>query len=92
MENVLNMLYRGEIHPEEDYHPVMPEAREVRRTFLNHRDKLLEELDEKLRRKVLDLLEERNFVASYEMEDAFVQGMRLGARMAVELLGEEKKA
>ena len=90
--SVLNQLYNGEIHPEENYRPLSPELIEAQREYQSHRDKLLEELDEKLRRRVLDLLEERSFVASYEMEDAFVQGMRLGARMAVELLGEEKKA
>ena len=92
MESILNQLYRGEIHPEETYRPVLPELIEVRKEFISHRDALLAELDEKTREKVQALFEERTFVSSYEIEDAYVQGMRLGARMTVALLGEEKKA
>ena len=90
--SVLNQLYNGEIHPEEDYKPVLPELLAARREFLAYRDRLLSELEEPVRKKVLSLLEERTFLSSYEMEDAYVQGMKMGARMAVSLLGEEKKA
>jgi len=92
MDSILNQLYRGEIHPEENYRPVMPELIEMRREFVKHRDALLAELDENRRKKVMSLLEERTLVSSYELEDAYVQGMKLGARMAVELLEEGKKA
>ena len=89
MENILNMLYRGEIHPEETYQPVMPEQIEVRDAFIAHRDALLAELDEELQLKVQDLFEERTFVSSYEIEDAYVQGMKMGARMTAALLKNE---
>ncbi len=92
MDSILNQLYKGEIHPEENYRPVMQELLDMRREFAEHREKLLSELDEQTQEKVRELLEERTFVSSYEIEDAYVQGMKLGARMAVELLGEEKKA
>ena len=92
MDGILNQLYRGEIHPEETYQPVMTELIEVRDAFIAHRDALLAELDEKTREKVQELFEERTFVSSYEIEDAYVQGMKMGARMTVALLGEEKKA
>ena len=92
MDNVLNKLYRGEIHPEETYRPASPELIAARREFLAHRDKLLSELDESLRRKVLSLFEERTLVSSYEIEDAYVQGMKLGAKLAISLLDEKKKA
>ena len=91
MDSILNQIYRGEIHPEEDYRPVMQELLDMRREFAEHREKLLSELDEKTQEKVRKLLEERTFVSSYEIEDAYVQGMKLGARMAVELLREEEK-
>ena len=92
MDSILNQLYRGEIHPEETYQPVMPELKGVRDAFIAHRDALLAELDEEIRVKVQELFEERTFVSSYEIEDAYVQGMKMGARMTVALLGEEKKA
>lgn len=91
MESMLNQLYRGEIHPEEDYRPVIQELLDMRREFAEHREKLLSELDGQMREKVRELLEERTFVSAYEIEDAYVQGMKLGARMAVELMGEGEK-
>ena len=78
MDSILNQLYRGEIHPEETYQPVMPELIEVRNVFLAHRDALFAELDEDIRVKVQELFEERTFVSSYEIEDAYVQGMKMG--------------
>ena len=92
MEDILNLLYRGELHPVENYRPMMPELIEARRAFVEHREALLVRLEEKMRKEVQELFEERTFVASYEIEDAYVQGMRLGARMAIGLLEEEKKA
>ena len=86
MDSILNQLYRGEIHPEETYQPVMTELIEVRDAFIAHRDALLAELDEEIREKVQELFEERTFVSSYEIEDAYVQGMKMGARMTVALL------
>ena len=86
MENVLNMLYRGEIRPEEENCPMIEELTGARRAFALRRDQLLERLEEPLRGEIEDLLEERMDVATYEMEDAYVRGMRMGARMAMELL------
>ena len=86
MEDILNMLYRGEIHPEENYRPILPELIEARKEYAGHRDALYEELDEPIKEKVEALLEERTFVTSYEIEDAYVQGMRLGAKIAAALL------
>lgn len=87
MDNVLNMLYRGEIRPDEENRPMLEELTESRRDFARHRDQLLEKLDETTRKNVETLLEERMDVACCEMEDAYVRGMRMGARMALELLG-----
>ena len=90
MENILNMLYRGEIRPEETYHPEMPELIEMRNAFAQHRDALLAQLEGTTREKVQDLFEERTFVSSYEIEDAYVQGMKIGAKIAAALLKEPK--
>lgn len=89
MDSILNQLYRGEIHPEETYQPMMPELMEVRDAFIAHRDALLAELDEDIRVKIQELFDERTFVSSYEIEDAYVQGMKMGARMTAALLKNE---
>lgn len=90
MEDILNKLYRGEIHPEETYRPEMPELIEMRRKFVERREALLAQLDDEIRQKVRELLEERTFVSSYEIEDAYVQGMKLGARITAALLKDPK--
>lgn len=90
MEDILNKLYRGEIHPEETYRPEMPELIEMRRKFVERREALLAQLDDEIRQKVQELLEERTFVSSYEIEDAYVQGMKLGARITAALLKDPK--
>ena len=90
MNNILNQFYRGEIHPEETYRPEMPEFIEMRRGFVERREALLAQLDDEIRKKVQELLEERTFVASYEIEDAYVQGMKLGARITAALLKDPK--
>jgi len=90
MEKILNMLYCGEIHPEEDYRPMMPELIEAKEEFAEYRDSLFAEFDEQTREKVQDLLDRRVFVSSYEIEDAYVQGMKMGAKMLAALLEGKK--
>jgi len=90
MENILNQLYRGEFHPEESYRPVLPEVIQLRKEFISHRDALLAELDEQTCEKVRELFEERTFVSSYEIEDAYLQGMQMGAKLTMALLKEHK--
>jgi len=92
MENILSQLYRGEIHPQETYKPCLPELLEERKIYLEHQAALIASLDAETGGRVLELLEERNYVSAYEMEDSYIQGMKMGARMAAELLmGTEKK-
>lgn len=88
MGNVLNMLYRSEIRPDEADQPMMEELPAARRDYMRRRDKLLASLDAPLKEKVEALLEEREEVAALEKEDAYVRGTRMGARMAAALLGE----
>jgi len=39
---------------------------------------------------LINLLDERNELLADEMEDCYMQGMRMGARMTMALLGEER--
>ena len=91
MEDILNLLYRGELHPEEDYCPMTPELIEARKEFMEYRNAMFAEFDEQTREKVQDLLDKRTFVSAYEMEDAYVQGMRMGAKMLSALLKDQKE-
>ena len=89
MGKVLNMLYRGEIRPDEVEKPMLDELDEARACYVHRRDKLLAQLDAPLRERLERLLEEREEVAALEKEDAYVRGTRMGAKMAVALLKNE---
>lgn len=89
--SVLNDIYHGKIHWEEDYKPELKAVIDGRRKFAANCDRLLDEInDEDLRVKLINLLDERNELLADEMEDCYMQGMRMGARMTMALLGEER--
>jgi len=88
--SVLNELYRSEIHPDEENHPMLDELTAARKRFACQREAMLAELNEPVREHVQRLLDERMEVASLEMEDAYVRGMRMGARLTAALLMDKK--
>jgi len=88
--SVLNELYRSEIHPDEENHPMLDELTAARKRFACQREAMLAELSAPVRERVQSLLDERMEVAALEMEDAYVRGMRMGARMAMALLSDKK--
>lgn len=89
--DILQALYRGEIRPDEEKHAAGEELAEARDTYLRHRDKLLKKIDAPMREEIEALLEERMEVASFEMEDAYVRGMRMGAQLMGELLAKKER-
>ena len=91
MESILNELYHGMLHPEEEYHPSQA-CRATRKMLAARQAVLLEkmrETDPDMCCEVEEILEEENAADAMEMEEAYVQGMRLGARLALGLLGEK---
>ena len=89
--SVLHDIYHGKVHWEEDYKPKSKAVLAGRKRYAANCNKLLDEIkDEELKAKLINLLEERNELFADEMEDCYVQGMRMGARMAMALLGEER--
>lgn len=91
MDNILHELYHGMIHPEEEYQP-MGEIRRKRQAIDERRRILLEktkEIDPELSREMKELLEAENHADALEMEEIYIQGMRMGARLALALLNEK---
>ena len=86
MNSILNQLYRSEIRPDEEDKPMMEELVQARRDFVRKRENLYTELEEPMRNRIQALLEERMELAALEMEDAYVRGMRMGAKMALALM------
>ena len=89
--SVLHDIYHGKVHWEEDYQPKSKAVIAGRRRYAENRERLFAEIeDEALKKKLMNLMDERNELFADEMEDCYVQGMRMGAQMAMALLGEEK--
>lgn len=88
MDNILHELYHGMIHPEEEYQP-MGEIRRKRQAIDERQRILLEktkEIDPELSREMKELLETENHADALEMEEIYIQGMHMGATLALALL------
>lgn len=49
----------------------------------------LEQINSDMRREVEDLLDAMNVADAMDMEETYIRGMRMGARLALALLGEK---
>ena len=84
---MLKRLYQGELRPEEQYRPRLKENCEKRKQLREREQALMKKLDENSQREILQFLDESNLIGYMEMEDVYIQGMQVGARLAMELLG-----
>ena len=87
---ILQRLYQGELRPEEQYHPRLKENCEMRKALREREHALLEKLDDDIQKEVGKILDELNLIGVMELEDVYIQGMKLGAKLALELLGKEE--
>lgn len=88
MDNILQALYHGTLRPEEEYQPT-DECRQVRKKLTEQQTVLLEKLrviDPEMYREFLTMFEAENAADAMDLEEAYTQGMRMGARLALELL------
>lgn len=86
---VLEAMYRGAIHPQEMYHPIAEAHKRKRKELMAAQRDLIEKMDEECRDKLENLLEELDMVETVQMEETYIQGMRMGARLMMELLEKE---
>lgn len=88
MESVLRELYHGRLEIQEDMQ--MPEEYEqMRRKCIEAQDALFAGMDEETRSRCLRVMEMQTMLSAMEEETAYIVGMKLGARMARELLDEK---
>lgn len=85
---LLQQLYKGELRLEEQYRPLLKENCEKRKALYKREEALLEKLDGDLRREVEKFIDELDLIGFMDMEDVYIQGMQVGAKLAVELLGK----
>ena len=93
MDEILNKLYRGMIHPEEEYQPT-EEIRRQRQAIDAHQRNLLEsakEMDPELSERMKEVFEAENSTDALEIEDVYIQGMRMGAQLAMALLNDHRR-
>lgn len=92
MDKILQQLYQGTIHPQEDYRPILESYGQVRRKTSEKKQVLLDKIareNSELCIQVEELLDEINAVSAMEMEDTYIQGMRMGARLVMALLKDK---
>lgn len=88
MGNVLRDMYKGRIRPEEQSGPLCEAYKEKLRELSEKQQAFLLMLDEKEKEACEAVWEEMTAVSALEAEAAYVGGMRLGAKLALELLRE----
>lgn len=88
MESILKDMYHGRLQIQENM--ILPEVyNEKRHALVDAQEALLDALDEKTRRECLRVMEMQTALSAIETETAYVEGMKMGARMALELLEEK---
>ena len=88
MRDLLRNLYKGRIHPEEKCCPDSEAYREKLRELSAKQQDFLLMLDEKEKEACEAVWEEMTAISALEAEEAYVSGMRLGAKLALELMKE----
>ena len=85
---ILQQLYQGELRPEEQYRPRLKERCEKRKRLQEREHALLKKLEDNARGEIAEFLDELNLIGFMDMEDIYIQGMKTGARLALELLND----
>ena len=91
MDNILQELYHGMIHPEEAYRPMSEEHQHAQKQLTRKTAALLERVglnDARLRDEIEELLNQATELEAMAMEDCYIRGMRMGARLVLGLLGD----
>lgn len=89
-KRILEELYHGNIHPNEYILPKQAEYRKVGRKISALETKLLGKLGKEEIELYESIEEEKNAQGLMEITETFIEGFRLGARIALEALSESE--
>lgn len=89
MRKMLEELYYGNINPNERQFIRNTDFDRAMRTLSENEDKLTELLDGKEKTLFLDLVNAQSSVNGITAVEGFINGFRLGARMALEIMSDE---
>ena len=87
MKTVLERLYDGEMRPEEINRPTDKAYLRLKREIKESEAGFIKRLDHSESGQFEDFMEMLRQASSMETEDAYIQGMRMGAQLILELLG-----
>ena len=94
MDNILQEFYHSMIHPEEEYRPMSEEHQQAQKQLTRKTATLLERIgmsDARLRDEIEELLNQTTELEAMAMEECYIQGMKMGARLALALLKEKQE-
>ena len=90
MNSVLDELYHGNLCPEEQYVPQMEEYKAKQAANFRHYEDFLAQLDDPLRKRFVEILDEQYECIPYDTSQMFINGFRLGARLMLEVLAPQR--
>ena len=85
MEKVLEQLYNGELYPFSKFQTVIEEYSENRNKAFQSYSVFIEKLPDDLKKEFQELIDAHIGLIPYEMEQNFIDGFRIGARMMTEV-------
>lgn len=91
MQDLIEKLYNGEIYPAEKINPLLQDYRRKCHVSGELRERFEDNLPEQLKADFKAIILGQVELNALEMTQAFVDGYKLGAKLLIEVLTEEKK-
>ncbi|MGO2627633.1 DUF6809 family protein [Bavariicoccus seileri] len=89
MGKVLQALYGGEIYPERQYRPKTMEYEKLWKEYYKNHEDFIKKIGSPLDKQFIQILDQQMDMFPLELSETFLDGFRLGARMMIEILGDE---
>ncbi len=91
MSKILQDLYEGRIYPSEQYNPTTEYYKKIRKEHQKHYNDFKSKLDSTLAEEFENILDEKCSTISIELSEMFAYGFKIGAKMMMEILQEDKE-
>ncbi|WP_339257297.1 DUF6809 family protein [Paenibacillus sp. FSL R5-0713] len=90
MKTILEALYRGQINPDGVIVPSQPEYCSISRQVAAQTEQWRERLGEEVFRELEEYFDLCDSADSMHVEAAFLHGLRLGAHLLIEVMGNKE--
>ncbi|MGL6200456.1 MAG: DUF6809 family protein [Lachnospiraceae bacterium] len=85
MEKILEQLYKGELYPYSTFQTTIEDFKENRDKAFASYSSFLEKLPDNFKEEFVQLIDTHLDLLPYELEQNFIDGFRIGARMMTEV-------